>query len=106
VDDLAPGAPTAFTGIYSSERASSTGTPTQSPTWPATGFYRGTTAGFVPGPSNLVAALGQTSYVDNAGSPYYYKLSAVDTHGNQKRVRKPSCRRAPPTPRRAARPPS
>ncbi|HEY6866081.1 MAG TPA: T9SS type A sorting domain-containing protein, partial [Candidatus Eisenbacteria bacterium] len=45
--------------------------------------YRGTSASFVPGPSNLVAALSQTAYTDNAGAPYYYRLTAVDVHGNE-----------------------
>jgi hypothetical protein len=46
-------------------------------------LYRGTSPGFVPGPGNLVSAQADTGYVDAAGSPQYYKLSAIDTHGNE-----------------------
>jgi hypothetical protein len=82
VDNLAPPAPAPFTGQYAS------GTSTLH--WavnPATDLaeyrlYRGSTAGFVPGPANLVAAQPDTGYVDAAGAQYYYKLCAVDVHGN------------------------
>jgi hypothetical protein len=46
-------------------------------------LYRGSSAGFVPGPGNLVTSTPDTGYVDAAVSPSYYKLSAVDSHGNQ-----------------------
>ncbi|HEY6866620.1 MAG TPA: T9SS type A sorting domain-containing protein [Candidatus Eisenbacteria bacterium] len=83
VDNLPPPAPAPFTGTYSA------GTALLS--WGAVGvsdlagyrLYRGTSASFVPGPSNLVAALNQTSYTDQAGAPYYYRLTAVDVHGNE-----------------------
>jgi hypothetical protein len=82
VDDLAPATPDLFAGQYVS------GTATLH--WQANGesdlagyrLYRGATAGFVPGPGNQVTELTATSYVDDAGQPYYYKLCAVDAHGN------------------------
>jgi hypothetical protein len=83
VDNLAPAAPAAFTGLYSSGSSQLHWDPNAEPDLTGYRLYRGSTAGFVPGLSNLVAALGQTSYVDNAGAPYYYKLSAVDVHGNE-----------------------
>jgi hypothetical protein len=48
-------------------------------------IYRGTTTDFAVAPSNLLAALGTstTSYLDAAGNPYVYKLTAVDVHGNE-----------------------
>jgi hypothetical protein len=46
-------------------------------------LYRGSSAGFVPGPSNLVAAQADTGYRDVGSAGSYYKLSAVDTHGNE-----------------------
>jgi len=46
-------------------------------------LYRGVTSTFMPGPSNRVASPPDTGYVDNAGAAYYYKLSAVDVHGNE-----------------------
>ncbi len=39
--------------------------------------------GFAPGPSNRIAAPATPGFVDAAGAPYYYKLSAVDAHGNE-----------------------
>ena len=37
----------------------------------------------MPGPGNLVVAQSDTGYVDHADAPYYYRLSAVDIHGNE-----------------------
>jgi len=48
--------------------------------------YRGTSAGFVPGPSNLVASPTDTAAFDGAwrwSGGYYYKVSAIDRHGNE-----------------------
>ena len=83
VDNIAPAAPAPFTGQYAG------GTVTLH--WamnPATDLaeyrlYRGSTADFAPGPGNLVVAQSDTGYVDAAGAPCYYKLSAVDVHGNE-----------------------
>lgn len=46
-------------------------------------LHRGSSAAFVPGPSNLVATLEATDFVDAVGQPCFYKLAAVDAHGNQ-----------------------
>lgn len=46
-------------------------------------LYKGTSAGFVPGPGNLVVALPDTGYVSAGGAGNYYKLSAVDMHDNE-----------------------
>ncbi|HET8946834.1 MAG TPA: hypothetical protein VFQ07_07615, partial [Candidatus Polarisedimenticolia bacterium] len=48
--------------------------------------YRSTTSGFTPGPSNLVASVLDTSYVDRALQPqqtYYYKVRSTDATGNE-----------------------
>ena len=45
--------------------------------------YRGTSAGFVPGPSNLIATRSDTGYADVGAAGSYYKLSAVDVNGNE-----------------------
>lgn len=83
VDNLAPAAPSPFTGSYLA------GTTTLS--WGASGaadfsvfrLYRGNSITFVPGPGNLVRTQTGTGYVDVAGAPYFYKLTAVDIHGNE-----------------------
>jgi hypothetical protein len=46
-------------------------------------LYRGNSAGFVPAPGNLVSAQPDTGYADAGAANSYYKLSAVDVHGNE-----------------------
>ncbi len=46
-------------------------------------LYRGGSAGFVPGPGNLVTTQPDTGYADVGAAGSYYKLSAVDAHGNE-----------------------
>jgi len=48
--------------------------------------YRGTSAGFIPGPSNLLGEPPDTFQTDGAwqwDSGDYYKVAAVDIHGNE-----------------------
>jgi hypothetical protein len=84
IDNLAPPAPAPFTGTFSSG-----GTALHWGVSPAADFaeyrlHRGSSAGFVPGPGNLVATAPDTGYVDGDGTASsYYKLSAVDIHGNE-----------------------
>jgi hypothetical protein len=86
VDNLAPAQPSPFLAEYGA-------------TWVALHWgvsretdlfgyrlYRGTEPTFVPGPENLLVAKSDTGYVDQPGScAFYYKLSAVDLHGNESR---------------------
>jgi hypothetical protein len=82
VDNLPPATPAPFAGNYA------TGSTTLN--WGANhesdlqGYllYRGSSPGFTPGPSNFVIATSNLTYVDAAGNPYFYKLAAVDIHGN------------------------
>jgi hypothetical protein len=46
-------------------------------------LYRGSSSGFVPGPGNLVSAQPDTGYGDPGAAGSWYKLSAVDVHGNE-----------------------
>jgi len=49
-------------------------------------LYRGTMAGFVPGPENILGELDDAGYFDGEWSwtsGYYYKLSAFDITGNE-----------------------
>ncbi len=86
VDNLAPATPSPFTGQYAA------GTATlhwnRNPEGDLAGYrlYRGTSTVFVPGPANLVGTLPDTGYADAAGAPYAYKLTAVDSHGNESRA--------------------
>src|SRR5260221_10055665 len=45
--------------------------------------YRGSSSSFVPSPSNLKGSPSDTAFSDVAGSPYFYRISAVDVHGNE-----------------------
>ena len=83
VDNLPPFAPAPFAGNYSAGTAQLH--------WHANGesdlanyrLYRGTSGGFTPSIANRIAAPTDTAYNDAAGETYYYKLSAVDAHGNE-----------------------
>jgi hypothetical protein len=46
-------------------------------------LYRDTSASFVPAPGNLVVSKPDTGYVDAGSTWSYYKLSAVDSSGNE-----------------------
>jgi hypothetical protein len=49
-------------------------------------IYRGSTADFAPGPGNRIACATDTTAFDDEwrwNSGYYYKVSAVDIHGNE-----------------------
>jgi len=82
VDDLAPLTPASFSGEYLAG--------TTRLRWDANSeadlagylLHRGDAPEFTPGPGNLIATLPETEYVDPAGEPAFYKLAAVDVHGN------------------------
>jgi hypothetical protein len=82
VDNLVPPTPAPFTGQYASGTATLHWAVNPAADLDEYRLYRGSTADFVPGPGNLVVAQSDTGYVDAAGAPFYYKLSAVDVHGN------------------------
>ncbi len=82
VDDLAPATPAAFAGEYAAGTSVLHWMENAEADLAGYRLHRGTTADFVPGPGNLVAEPADTGYVDVAGAPYYYKLCAVDVHGN------------------------
>jgi len=82
VDNLAPPVPAPFTGTYADGT-----TYLQWPQSPASDFaefrlHRGQEPGFKPAPDNFVVAQASAGYVDAAGAPYFYRLCAVDIHGN------------------------
>lgn len=83
VDNRAPSAPAAFTGQYLSGTSRLHWLRNTEVDLAGYRLYRGTSQNFTPGPTNLAAAPPDTGYVDAAGAAYYYKLSAVDIHGNE-----------------------
>jgi hypothetical protein len=82
VDNLAPVAPAPFTGTYAGGTATLLWQPNAEPDLAGYRLYRGASPSFVPSPANLVTEQSQTGFSDPAGTPYWYKLAAVDVHGN------------------------
>ncbi|MBI5709898.1 MAG: hypothetical protein HZC42_06275 [Candidatus Eisenbacteria bacterium] len=83
VDNLPPAVPAPFAGTYLAGQTALQWGANGEPDLANYRLYRGTSAGFVPGPGNLVVQKSSPGYLDNAGQPYFYKLSAVDIHGNE-----------------------
>ena len=83
VDNLAPATPAPFTGAYRSGTTYLHWGASHEADFADYRLYRGTSADFVPGPGTLVGALADTGYADAGPAGAYYKLSAVDAHGNE-----------------------
>ena len=86
VDNLAPAQPAPFTGQYVAGTTFLHWNRNTEADLAGYRLYRGSSAGFVPGPGNLVATPSDTGYADAAGAPHFYKLTAVDVHGNESPV--------------------
>ena len=86
VDNLAPAAPAPFTAQYAAGTALLHWQPNHESDLAGYRLYRGTSASFATSPANLVSAQPDTGYADAAGAPYFYKLTAVDAHGNESPV--------------------
>ena len=83
VDNLAPLAPAPFTGNYAAGATHLHWKPNSEADLADYRVYRGSSAGFVPGPANRIASPADTGYADAGAAGSYYKLSAVDVHGNE-----------------------
>lgn len=83
VDNLAPATPAPFTAAYAGGATHLHWGPNVEADFATYRLYRGSSPGFVPGPANLVASPADTGYADAGAAGSYYKLSAVDTHGNE-----------------------
>jgi hypothetical protein len=83
VDNIPPYAPAPFAGTY--------GGCSTAMHWRAEDvqdlanyrLYRGTNASFVPSQSNRIASPTDTAFIDASCQTYYYRLTAVDIHGNE-----------------------
>jgi len=82
VDNLAPPSPAPFTGEYRAGSAALHWGRNPAADFSVFRLHRGNTADFTPEAGNLVVTQADTGYVDAAGAPCYYKLCAVDVHGN------------------------
>lgn len=86
VDNLAPVAPGPFTANYSPQSVALHWTASREPDLREYRLHRGESVEFVPGPANLIFAGPDTGYVDiGPSAARYYKLAAVDVHGNSSR---------------------
>ena len=88
VDNIAPVTPTALAGkqSFTPVGLDLTWARNTEPDLGHYAVYRGTSAGFVPGPSNLIASPTDTATFDRHwqwSGGYYYKVSAIDIHGNE-----------------------
>lgn len=82
VDNIAPATPAPFAGEYAAGTTTLHWNPNVEADFAHYALYRGTPSTFTPGPANLVASPADTGYVDAGGQPYFYKLAAIDVHGN------------------------
>lgn len=83
VDNLPPSTPSPFTGTYAAGATDMNWGISMAPDLAAYRLYRGSNAGFSPGPSNLVTTTTANSYADSPGGPFIYKLTAIDVHANE-----------------------
>ena len=83
VDNLAPVAPAPFTAAYIAGATHLHWGPQGAADFATFRLYRGASAAFVPALDNLVATTPDTGYVDTGAAGSYYKLSAIDVHGNE-----------------------
>jgi hypothetical protein len=88
VDNIAPYAPVALVGQQSYTPVGLTLTWDRNTASDLGDYhvYRGLTESFIPGPGNLIASPYDTTLLDSGwrwDSGYYYKVSAVDVHGNE-----------------------
>jgi len=83
VDNLPPPIPSPFTGVYASGAVHLHWAASLAADFSVFKLYRGTNSSFVPGPGNLIATQPDTAYADVGQAIGYYKLSAVDSSGNE-----------------------
>ncbi|MBK7368198.1 MAG: hypothetical protein IPJ04_09900 [Candidatus Eisenbacteria bacterium] len=82
VDNLAPAAPAPLTGQYAAGETRLHWNPNHEADLAGYRLYRGSTAGFATDGAHFVSEVPDTGYTDTVGAPYFYKLVAVDSHGN------------------------
>jgi hypothetical protein len=83
VDNLPPGPPAPVAAAYSSGATHLHWGANAEADFAMYRIYRGGSAGFIPGLGNLVTTQPDTGYADVGAAGSYYKLSAVDSHGNE-----------------------
>jgi hypothetical protein len=82
VDNLSPVTPAPFTAAYALGATHLHWAANAEPDLAQYRLYRGTSSAFTPGPASLVVASADTGYADAGPAGGWYKLAAVDVHGN------------------------
>jgi len=83
VDNLSPPAPNPFVAAYSGGATHLHWGVSPAGDFSSFRLYRGSSADFVPGATNLVIATADTGYTDVGPAGGYYKLTAADRNGNE-----------------------
>lgn len=83
VDNLGPATPAPFTGQYAAAQTRLHWNPNAEADLAGYRLYRGDSSGFPTDGAHQIAAPSDTGYADVVGAPHYYKLTAVDIHGNE-----------------------
>ena len=83
LDNLSPSAPQQLTGEFAAGTTTLAWSAPPDADVAAYRVYRGETAGFVADAAARVAELAATTLADAAGAPRWYRVSAVDAHGNE-----------------------
>jgi predicted lipoprotein with Yx(FWY)xxD motif len=88
VDNLAPHSPSSLAGqhVFAPEGLALVWDMNAESDFSHFAVYRGTSEHFVPGPGNRLAEVTASHYFDGGwrrGSGFYYRVSAVDIHGNE-----------------------
>jgi hypothetical protein len=83
VDNLPPALPASFIATWTSSYNELHWNANTEPDMANYRLYRGSTSGFTPSPANRIASPVQTWFDDPGAPPSWYKLSAVDIHGNE-----------------------
>ena len=81
-DNLAPNAPLHPVATYAGGSTAMHWNPNGESDLRGYQLYRGSSADFEPSPQNFVTETADTAAVDSPGGPYFYKVGAVDIHGN------------------------
>ena len=83
VDNLSPAAPAPFAASYAAGITQLHWTPPNAPDLGSYRLYRGSTSGFSPDPAHRIGTADDTTFTDTSGGFYYYRVTAVDLHGNE-----------------------
>jgi hypothetical protein len=82
VDNLAPQPPAPITVIVEADANALHWSPNHEADLSRYVLHRGSTADFIPGPFTFVGEVSDTTYRDRTTASAWYKLIAVDVHGN------------------------